>query len=204
MILPDDAACQCFSSASTVAISSFSILPTGMPVQPEITSPTICASTQTRISGVSPCSAQARLQFCSCSRSSSRIAAARVRRLPLCQFCCRGAAEPEPRGGGRVGGGACRLARLFQLARGSRGSRAPVRFSFSQRSCSSAVALCGLALLFGNLGEPLRVIGAHCRFALENALPARPGRRSGGARLRWPAAWRSAPAPGARTPCRAR
>ena len=34
-----------------MAISSLSILPTGMPVQPEITSPTICASTQTRISG---------------------------------------------------------------------------------------------------------------------------------------------------------
>ncbi len=42
---------RCDSSASTVATSSFSILPTGMPVQPETTSPTICASTQTRISG---------------------------------------------------------------------------------------------------------------------------------------------------------
>ena len=38
-----------------VAISSFIILPTGMPVQPEITSPTICASTQTRIRPASPC-----------------------------------------------------------------------------------------------------------------------------------------------------
>ena len=48
---------RCASSVRTVAISSFTILPTGMPVQAEITSPTIWASTHTRISGVSPCSA---------------------------------------------------------------------------------------------------------------------------------------------------
>ncbi len=44
-----------------VAISSFIILPTGMPVQPEMTSPTICASTQTRIRPSSPCSAESSL-----------------------------------------------------------------------------------------------------------------------------------------------
>ena len=38
-----------------MAISSLSILPTGMPVQAEMTSPTICESTHTRMSGASPC-----------------------------------------------------------------------------------------------------------------------------------------------------
>src|SRR5581483_8162096 len=46
---------RCWSSASTVATSSLSILPIGMPVHPEMTLPTICASTQTRIIGDSPC-----------------------------------------------------------------------------------------------------------------------------------------------------
>ena len=56
---------------STDCISSRNILPTGMPVQAEITSPTICASTQTRISGVSPCN-------CSSSAFSSASSARRA------------------------------------------------------------------------------------------------------------------------------
>ena len=41
-------------SDSMVAISFLSILPTGIPVHPEMTSPTICESTATRTIGLSP------------------------------------------------------------------------------------------------------------------------------------------------------
>ncbi len=114
-----------FAASSTVAISSFSILPTGMPVQAEITSPTICASTHTRISGVSPCkcvqlgSLQARA---SCSRTAvSRLA-------PPC--------------GSRLVAGlrrtAPRPAAPASAAPAAPESARPGRLSFSQRSRSSA------------------------------------------------------------------
>ena len=71
---------RCIDSfkASTPRISSLSIRPTGMPVQPESTSATAWASTQTCNSGVSPWSSRSfpsrvciRLRNCSCSCGES-------------------------------------------------------------------------------------------------------------------------------------
>ena len=101
---------RCSCSASTVAISSLSILPTGMPVQAESTSPTICASTQTRIRPVSPCSAESscfeRLQlrpwflrgvaaaFCAAPQCRSVDGEQRRPRPPRRSLCRRGRAPP--------------------------------------------------------------------------------------------------------------
>ena len=59
-------------SARTVWISSVSILPTGIPVQPEMTSAMVCESTQACMSGVSPCTVSSSLL----SSSSSALSAA--------------------------------------------------------------------------------------------------------------------------------
>ena len=108
VVLADDARCPgALPASSTVCISSRSILPTGMPVHAGMTSPTICASTQTRISGVSPCNCSS--SACS-ARPVPRAAAFGIRarsaraapclRMPArgCRPRCRSPACREPRG----------------------------------------------------------------------------------------------------------
>ena len=152
VVLADDARAQMRSPASsTVAISSFSILPTGMPVQPEITSPTMCASTQTRISGVSPCIASSS----ALSLPSSARGGFGVERL------------------GRRGGlpGSLRW-RLLSRSRGvARNSRIFVTRSrsLSQRPCKSLSALRWWRASSAISPQPLGVIGADRRFALQDA-----------------------------------
>ena len=57
-----------------VPSSSLIILPTGMPVQPEITSPTMEASTNGRTSGFSPCSVSSSATACVYSVRSASAA----------------------------------------------------------------------------------------------------------------------------------
>jgi hypothetical protein len=78
----------CRSSSSIMLTWSRSILPTGTPVQPEITSPTIEASTATRTSGVSPCSrSSAPVSSPSSARSVSGEGADASAGAPLLPAC---------------------------------------------------------------------------------------------------------------------
>ena len=122
---------SCDSSASTVATSSLSILPTGMPVQPETTSPTICASTQTRISG------DLALHALQVRRSAwpARRAALRDRAAVLAaRRPCRGRAGAGAAVAAAWPPGALR----FQLARAPRECGSPDRAPFPSARCNSA------------------------------------------------------------------
>ena len=99
---------RCDSSVSTVCISSFSILPMGMPVQAETTSPTICASTQTRISGVSPCSCSSSVFECGQFRAQGFRIEGGLHRGGRCGSLRRR--------GGAAGAGAGAAGAGFQLA----------------------------------------------------------------------------------------
>ncbi len=132
---------------STVAISSFSILPTGMPVQPEITSPTICASTQTRISGFSPCS----VSSSAFSASSSRA---------------HGFGIGRGLGGGAVVRG-LRHGAAFELAADFANPATRSR-SFSQRSFSALRRASVLAAVSAIACQALGVVGADGGFALQH------------------------------------
>ena len=139
VILADDAAPRCSSSSSTMAISSFSILPTGMPVQPEITSPTICASTQTRISGVSPCmtssSVLSSAQF-GCGVGAFAVAAQLRRRVALRAWCAD-----------------------------SRICITRSRVPFLNASFNVCELFLGRGFLLGDVCQALRMVGAHGGFA---------------------------------------
>ena len=184
-----------------MAISSFSILPTGMPVQPEITSPTICASTRDADQRRSRPAASRVRAF---SSASSRRAVSGVRRarwLPrlLPRLPQRRAAAAA------AAAGRCTGPTRLRSGCAARGSRLTRSFSFSQRSFRAlpgCASVCGL--LFGELRQALAVIGADGGFAVRARAPARRCRRACAWHLRSPAEWCSGPAPGGRRPYRER
>ncbi len=150
VVLADDARAEMLLELrAPISISSCSILPTGMPVQPEITSPTICASTQTRISGVSPCS---------CIELGVRVGQFRAQRFAIGWPAAAwpAAALPRLRRGtvSRHGLRSCRAVRGSRLTR----SR-----SFSKRACSSTSFASVSAVSLRDLAQPLGVVGARRR-----------------------------------------
>ena len=140
-----------FCKFKIVAISSFIILPAGMPVQPEITSPTICASTQTRMSPLSPCRADnSDSRARSCARSSAGLNSGAAVATPPVDSAT--AADPFPPPMAAAGAGAFALAaalvdplespssfvRISRIFETSSPSWAKRSFSFSSTASVSA------------------------------------------------------------------
>ena len=180
----------------TVAISSFSILPTGMPVQPEITSPTICASTQTRISGVSPC-----------NRVQLGVRAVRAE--------CAGQSPPRRRGAGsRSAGRAVSVASALRTATGApfassldadfANARHQVALLLPAFAATLPGVLRSLARCSAISARRSAVIRRPRRLRAPAPAPAPRDRRAAAWRLRSRAGLRSGRAPAARTPYRER
>ena len=127
-----------------------------MPVQPEITSPTICASTQTRISGVSPCSA-------SSSALSASSSARSVADRPSV-----GVARRCPAAG-------VRLLELLAHRRGSASTRS--RLLLPARLERRELRLRRRALCAAIVGQPLGVVGARRPLRARARASARRDRR---------------------------
>ena len=182
--------------ARTVWISSVTMRPTGMPVQPETTSAIACESTQTCISGVL---ALKLLRVAPSSSASSRaelrplFVGQRLGRRPARGGGCRGCRcagfgvpaswRPSPAAGGS-------RSPPSPAARGSRGSRSTSSVSSFQRLPAPPVRLLRLRLRLRQFVEPLVVVGAGrlsraagCSIADVELLDAR------GGSLRRPAAW---------------
>ena len=162
VVLADDPGChEIFQVQSTVLISSCCILPTGMPVQAEMTSPTICVSTQTRMSGESPCNASSSAFSFS---SSARRAAESV--AGLSGRSCRGrhargaaAAERWRRPNGSS----------FELRANVADARNERQF-FIAAFFESLEARGDFRFLLGDGGEAFGMIDADSGFAFEDAL----------------------------------
>ena len=136
---------RCCSSLSTVATSSFTILPTGMPVQPEMTSPTICASTQTRISGI--------------------LALQVIERgVHLAQLGAQLGAVVE-----RLVCAVARRVLLFELGADFANLVHQLQFFVPALLQLGFSSVFGGRARFGDIGQALGMVGAHGRFAFEHA-----------------------------------
>ena len=135
-----------------------------MPVQAEITSPTICASTQTRIRPASPCNATARFQLCELRAQFIRLGsgaagAAATVALPAV------AADPLPLRG-RAAGSPYRP----RVSREARESARPDRALCPSARAVRSGAACTSPFAWRSSASLSLMVGADRRLALQNSL----------------------------------